>query len=201
MNRQIRIGKWTVGVIPLVCALVTVLLLLGLGGSINQMIHNISNKKEVNTAYISGKLEDMSELTTQKLTYTGLYSVTEGTIPFITQKGFSMVYTANMRAGIDFSQVEIEINKNTVKINVPHSTLQSVNIDASTIQFFDEKKALFNWSEKEDITEAIAAAEKDALEKSDYSEMLEQADSYAEILIHKLFDDSVGDREVQVFFK
>lgn len=178
-----------------------VIILLIVGGSINQGFNRLFSKEKITTAYISGKLEDMGTLTTQKLTYSGMYKVTEGEIPLITKKGFSMFYTSHIKAGFDFSDVDIKISNKTVKIKLPKATVQSVKIDPDSIQFYDEKFALFNWSNKEDVTEAVTAAEKDVQTKADYSELLEQANEHAELLLHKLFDDSVGKRTVEISFK
>ena len=58
-----------------------------------------SRELEVTIEYIDKKLEHIAELSTAEMIYTSLYTVTEGKIPFLTQKGFSMVYTAQVRAG------------------------------------------------------------------------------------------------------
>ena len=111
----------------------------------------LNPKPTVDIAFVSSKMEDAAELTTQKLYYSGLVTVKEGSIPFITQKGFSMTYTAVVTAGIkDLSQAKITVDDAAKAVNVvlPASEILDVNVDESTIAFYDEKRALFNWTDK-----------------------------------------------------
>lgn len=180
---------------------VGVIFLLAVGSAAGQLVEGLFEKQTVTTAYISGKLEDMGELTTQKLTYSGIFEVKEGAIPFITEKGFMMSYNAEVEARIDFEQVDIKITKDKVSIKIPHATVQRPEIVEDSIKFLSEKKAIFNWSEKEDITKAISDAETRDNDKMDFSQLLKQADEHAELLLYKMFDGSVGKRDVEISFK
>ena len=86
-------------------------------------------------------------------------------------------------------------------LEIPHASVLGVKVKPDTIEFYDETFSIFNRYGKEGTAEAIALAEEDVLEKADYSEMLINADEYAEELIHEILDDSVGRREVVVSFK
>ena len=59
-----------------------------------------SKEQVVTIESIDKRLEDLADLSTAEMIYTNLYTVTEGKIPFLTQKGFSMVYTANVGRGL-----------------------------------------------------------------------------------------------------
>ncbi|MGN0462923.1 MAG: DUF4230 domain-containing protein, partial [Ruminococcus sp.] len=59
-----------------------------------------NDEATISASYISGKLEEASELTTAKLTYTGVADYTDEGIPVISQGDFTMVYNATVRAGI-----------------------------------------------------------------------------------------------------
>lgn len=155
-------------------------------------------EQEVTIEYISKKLENLSELATAEITYNNLYTVEEGKIPFITKKGFSMLYTATIKAGIDVSLLKIDVSDDEVKIILPASEIQSVHVDPDSIQFYDEKKAIFNWSEKEDVTTAVSTAESDAEQKADTDGLLERASKEAEYIVQGILEGSVGDREVVV---
>lgn len=187
----------------LIAAAVGAVFFLGLGMYINHGMNDALNKKEVTTQYITGKLEDIGELTTQQVTYTSEQSVTEGTIPFITKKGFTMRYNATMKAGIEFDEMSIKIKDDVVKVQIPHAKVFSNQVDPDSISFTDEKKAVLNWKTEEDVVEAISAAEADIRNNPtvDYAELLENADRHADELIHRLLDDSVGSRTVEVSFK
>ena len=171
------------------------------GMLVNQWFQELKEYRKVTTDYISGKLEDVGELTTQKLTYTGQVSLTKGKIPFITKNGFSMKYTAVMRAGMEFSEFDMKVKDKKVVVEIPHASVLGVKVESDTIEFYDETFSIFNRYGKEGTAEAIALAEEDVLEKADYSELLKNADEYAEELIHEILDDSVGRREVVVSFK
>ena len=84
------------------CFLLILVLLLGMGAGIYGYARYTAPKEpELTSAFVSGKLEAVSELTTARLTYTGLIKYSEGKIPFLTKNSFSMIYTARVRAGID----------------------------------------------------------------------------------------------------
>ena len=144
------------------------------------------------------KLEKLGELSTAQMTYTGLYTVTEGKIPFLTQKGFSMVYTAQVRAGIDVSKMEIQVTEKQVTVTLPPAEIQMLKVDPDSIQFYDEKHALFNWDKKTDVTSAIAIAESDTREKADTDGLLEQASQRAAYIVEGLLEGAVGDRAVVI---
>ncbi len=154
--------------------------------------------QEVTVELVSKKLENISALSTAEMIYTGLYSVTEGKIPFITKKGFSMVYSATVRAGIDASQIEVEITDEAVTVLLPAAEIQMSKVDPDSIQFYDEKFALFNQDKKTDVTEAISIAEQDVQEKANTDGLLERATQQAEYIIKGILEGSVAGRKVVV---
>lgn len=162
------------------------------------------NKDEVTVSYVSGKLADADELTTQTITYTSGVPIEKGKIPFITKRGFTMYYTATLRAGVHLSEIDPKVYDKKVVVTLYHSKLLGTpNIDANSIQFKDETKALLNWDKHEDVKDALKIAKKDVKENPavDYSLLLNRADEHAEELVHALLDDCVGGREVVVRFR
>ncbi len=153
---------------------------------------------EITIDYINRKLENISSLSTAEMMYNGLYTVSEGKIPFITKKGFSMLYMATVHAGIDASLIEIEITEDKVIVTLPAAEIQMSRVDPDSIQFYDEKQALFNWTQKTDVTEALSAAETDVKEKADTDGLIERANQQAEYIIKGLLEGSVGDRKIIV---
>ncbi len=156
---------------------------------------------EITIEYINKKLNNISELSTAEMVYNGFYTVVEGKIPFITQKGFSMTYYAEMKAGIDATQIKTEITDDEVIITLPQAQILSTWVDPESIQFYDEKLALFNWSEKTDVTEALAAAEADMKEKANQDGLIKRASRQAEYIIEGFLEDAVGDRRVVVDYE
>lgn len=155
-------------------------------------------KPEITIEYVDKKLENLGELATAEMTYNGLYSIVEGNIPFITQKGFSMTYEAQVKAGIDVSAIEVEVTDKEVVVTLPAAEIQTSYVNPESIQFYDEKMALFNWTEKTDVTEAITSAEADVKEKADLDGLLERASKQAEYIVKGLLEDAVGDLKVVV---
>ena len=134
-----------------------------------------SSKPEITTAGIEARIQNISELAGAKLTYRGLITYSEGDIPILTKKGFSMIYTADIRAGIDFSKIEISHTEDTIKVICPKAEILDVNVDPDSIAFYDKKSSLFNWRKEEDTAEALKAAKKDAIKNADESSLLEDA--------------------------
>lgn len=175
-------------------------LLIGIGMGVYGDIRYRAPKKEpeLTSAFVSGKLEAVSELTTARLTYTGLIKYSEGKIPFLTQNSFSMIYTAKVRAGVDLARAGIEIEEAQVVITLPECEVQSIDIDEQSIEFYDEHWALFNRTEKEDVIDTIAAAKEDVRQNADLESLLESAGQQTRQLIKGLLEDEIGERELVI---
>lgn len=155
----------------------------------------VVKKYEITVQYLEKALANISELSTAELSYTGICTVEEGTIPYITQKGFSMLYKGSVKAGIDASRIEIEITDETVVIRIPKAEIQLVKIDPQSIQFYDEKKALFNWTELSDSIDGLVLAEENIKSQAEMDEILERADQQAEAVVKGLLEDIVKEAE------
>ena len=196
MSKENR-KEWTgvKGKILMLCMAVLLAAAGTAGFQISNMVHKQKQPK-VTTAYISGKIDNISELTTTQLEYNGLIVLSDGKIPFLTQKGFSMRYTASIRAGIDIAEVKIDITEKKVTVAIPDAQIQSVNVNSDSVVFYDEKHALFNWTDKEDIVNALSVAKEDAENRIDEDELLEKAKEQTETILKSVLTDSIGDREL-----
>nr|WP_296955009.1 DUF4230 domain-containing protein [uncultured Mediterraneibacter sp.] len=198
-----RVTEMPVYVKRIIKYTIIVVISLLIGGICGWRLNNYLNKEEISTDYISAKLEDVSELTTQKITYSARVPVDKGSIPFINKRGFIMEYNATLRAGVNMEEVDVKQRGNTIIVKIPHAkVLDKPNLDPDSIKFYDETKALFNWSKHEDVAEAIAQAKEDIESNPsiDISMLLTRADENAEELIHTLLDDSVKGCDVEVKF-
>lgn len=176
---------------------VVLLLLVSLiaGFKISDMLYQ-RKQPQITVAYIGEKIDAVSELTTAELEYKGLIMYSEGKIPFITQKKFSMGYSANIRAGVDASKIKIDITKEKVSITVPDAKIQSIDVNPDSIEFYDERHALFNWTSKEDTIDAIALAKEDVSAHANVDELIKRADEQTAALLESILKGSVGDREL-----
>ena len=193
-------AKVIAAVIHLIMTIVIVAAVFGLIFVIGKVIEE-SRKPDITNTFISSKLETVSNLTTAELTYNGLIHYEEGDIPILTKKSFSMIYRAEVKAGVDLSKVESYITDTEVVLVVPAVEIQDIDIDETSIQFYDEQVALFNWEEKEDTLDAMAAAKADVEERVNLTELRLKARTQTESLLKGLFEGNVGEREVRIQFK
>lgn len=189
--------EWTGFKIKFITLCMAILLLVSgaAGFHISNMLHK-QKQPEITTAYISGKIDNISELTTIQLEYNGLIILSDGDIPFLTQKGFSMRYTASIRAGIDMSKIKISISEEQVTVTIPDAQIQSVNVNSDSLVFYDEKHALFNWTKKEDIVNALSLAKEDAKNGINADELIDKAESQTEMILQNILTDSIGGRKL-----
>ncbi len=162
---------------------------------------NVSNIDRVTVEYVSGKLENIGKLSTAEMVYSAICTVGEGSIPFITKNGFSMVYSARIRAGINVNEIEIMVTEETVNVVIPKAEIDTLHVLPDSITFFDSKFALFNWTTKEDVTTAIALAESDLSKAPDIDALIERANENAMIIIESILKDSIDDKTLNVSFR
>jgi len=156
----------------------------------------ISNSSaEVDTIYLGTVLQKAGELTTAKLTYTGLTEYTDEGIDIINKQNFTMVYSATARFGIDVTKVKITANDALKKIyvEIPASEVQDVNVDTSSIKYYNTQFSIFNPDQKEDNNKAIALAKEEAKKEAVNMGILEMADRQAEDLIKGILADAIPD--------
>lgn len=149
--------------------------------------------QEVDTTYIIAKLEEASELTTAKLTYTGFSEFKDNGVAIINRSDFLMVYQATARAGIDIKDIVITSDKitKTIWITIPKAEILEVKVDPNGIKYYDEGFALFNVNSKEDANRAQAQAEAKAKEELATMGILKMADDQSEALIKGLLQDAI----------
>lgn len=140
----------------------------------------------ISTTDIQEEIVEVSDLATAQLNYRGLVHYEEGNIKFIDKKGFTMVYDAEVKAGVDLSQAAIDVSGKTITITLPAATMQSIEIDPNSLEFYDQQYALFNWQNREDTAQALEMAQENAQEKVDETELLKQADDTAKTLVENL---------------
>ena len=162
-----------------------------------KLFHKEEKKPEITSAFISSKIEEVSDLTSAEMTYNGVIYYKEGDIPFITQKSYTMSYTAEIRAGIDVSEVKVNVVGNTVVVKLPETEIQSINVDPNSVHFYDESHALFNWDDKKDGVEAIKNAEADVEANADLQELKSKSENNSKKIIEDILRDAV-DEDMQI---
>ena len=149
-------------------ALLVILLILALGAGYLMLTGHVPNPFEtqkqatITAEEVEEQISKAADLSTAKLTYKGIVNFTEGQIKYITQNSFNMMYTADIVAGVDMTKVTVDVvqpeggNPGKVTVTVPKPTIQTVTIDPDSLEFYDQKWALFN------KTELIATAQEQA---------------------------------------
>lgn len=143
-------------------------------------------KADISVSSITARLTSASDLATARLEYRGLIRYEAGEIRFITQKGFTMIYDAQIKAGIDLLKAQISLTGDTISVSLPKAEIQDITIDPDSLEFYDEKIALFNPQNKEDTVAALQAAKEDAEKSAADSELLASADEQAKRLVQEL---------------
>ncbi len=187
-------------IVALIALLIVTMIIgtLAVVGVMGMKFYTDSKKPQVDSAFISNKLEAVSTLSTAVLTYNGLIKYEEGEIPLIDKKSFSMVYSAEITAGVDLSKVESEITDTQVILILPEVEIQDMDIDENSVQFYDNQISLFNWTEKEDTLDAISLAKDDVREHADISGLKLKAKDQTETILEGLFEGAIGDRELVI---
>ncbi len=154
---------------------------------------------DIDVTYLNTALKEASELTTAKLKINGLVDFADTGVVILNRSDFVMKYTAEISAGIDMSKVEVkedDIDNENKKIivSIPKATVFKPNVyhGKENIKFYNEKFTLFNVNEKEDLSEALALAEKEAEKEVVNNGLLELADKQSETLIKGILSDAVS---------
>lgn len=197
-------------------ALLAILLVLALGAGYLMLTGRASNPFEVKkqatitAEQVEEQITKCSDLTTARLTYKGIVHFEEGQIKYITQNSFNMMYTAIAYAGIDLTDVKVEVQdpvKATTKedgtkvpatagkviVTLPKATLLELKIDEDSLTFYDEKNALFNKAQHTDVQEALQAADADARKNMGKKALLSDAQDQAEEVIRSFVQEVLPD--------
>lgn len=176
-------------------ALLAILLILALGVGYLMLTGHVANPFEtqkqatITAEEVEEQISKAADLSTAKLTYKGIVNFTEGQIKYITQNSFNMMYTAEVVAGIDMEKVTVDVqqpkdgNPGKVIVNIPKATVQTVTIDPDSLEFYDQKWALFNKTANTDVQDALKAAEQDARQNFGKKELIATAQEQADEVI------------------
>lgn len=141
------------------------------------------SKADLSSSAIAAQISELSELSTAQLEYRGLVRYSEGEIPLLTKKEFTMIYDASVKAGVDLSEVTVTVNGNQVTVHLPAARIQNITIDPDSLEFYDEKFALFNFQNRTDTVTALQYAEDDVKDWVQETDLLASADEKAQSLI------------------
>lgn len=154
----------------------------------------VTESIEISGETIRAGMRDIGELATEEYWFTQvqtfdstksaqLFNITFD-IP-LTHTRFIYSYDGVIKAGIDFTQAEVEKDdlKRLITVKLPKAYILSSEIDYDSFELYDEQNSIFNPISVKDVSdtnrEMLRAAEKDAIAKG----VLNRADKNAEELV------------------
>lgn len=199
-GRQTKSTGRTVLIVVLIALVAVLGIIAAVIGAFYLSVKKTLNKEpQVTSATITQRLSTVAELSTAELEYNGLIKYQEGEIPLLTQTGYSMVYKATVKAGIkDISQTEVEVSDTEVIVRLPEITVLDVSVDEDSVEFYDQKYALLNWTDQSDGVDAIKRAEDDVRENADIASLKQTASDQSVKVVEELLKDNIGDRKLTV---
>lgn len=151
----------------------------------------------ISAVVVKNELAAMNELGTMTYAYTELGKYENNKLfygvklPF-TETSFILTYDGIIKAGIDMTEVQVELKGQSLKVILPEAKILSHEIDEESIQLYDEKTSIFNPFTVEDYTEFYAdqkeRVEKKALERG----LLTEAQKQAETIVTGLLTESAA---------
>lgn len=146
------------------------------------------------------QLSSLSELVTAKYFYRNATRKEASktwlwgwTMPF-SDISLLAAYDGTIKAGIDFSQIKIDVNENqkTITVTLPPSKITDNNIPQETINVLEVKNNLFNETTFNDYNQFISA-EKDVMEaKAIEQGLLREANEEAKAIITTFLNQMPG---------
>ena len=169
----------------------------------------VDERVEITGEIIRSGLSDIGELATEEYyftqveTYDSAKSAQLFHITFdlpLTRTRFIYSYDGVIKAGIDFTQVEVEKDdlKRLITVTLPKPYILGSEIDFDSFELYDEQTSIFNPVSVRDVNdtnrEMLRSAEKDALAKG----LLDRAGKNAETLIKNFLRGGYDVREYAI---
>lgn len=166
---------------------------------------NFKAKEELLSNTIKEKIIKIGELSTIKYNYTDIlsYKNTKGikglNIP-ITEKGFIVQYSGYLKAGINMSNLNIDIkDKNTIYLKLGKGKVLENTIIEEETKFLDEKNGLFNKLKFEDLYKVLVEEKKKIETNAINNGLLKEAENNIEEILISLLEE-IGFKEITIKF-
>ena len=171
------------------------------------MPHRAEAKTTVND--IEGKIHDIGELSTAEYVYkiSGMVDKNGLTLPgniVITSSKVIYSYEGTIKAGIQFGEIQIDINTAQspakVYVHLPEAEIFSNELDNDSLEIYDEKYSNFNKINFSDINQSQAECKEKAEEAALDSGILEKASENAETMIRSMLYGFLDSGEYDIEF-
>lgn len=143
-------------------------------------------------------LRDVGELTTQVGFFTNVQTIEDSRkafgwdIPFTKTKCI-FSYDGKVSAGIDFTEISVDMNKLGKKISVklPEAKIFGVEIDPESMKIYDESKSIFTPLNLSDVNDSFNRLKEDVRNQAIENGILEYAEKNAIFLIQNMLSSCV----------
>lgn len=163
-----------------------------------------SGDPEITTSLVMRKLETASDLTTARMTYTGITSFKDGDIPVLNATEAYVMYSAEISAGINMNDVHVvELTDDRVVIEIPEIVIQSVHVDANSVDVYEVRDSIFGSFDNDELLDIISDVEEDLLDDAsdpsndEFMSFRNTARTQIESIFECILADSVGDRTIE----
>ena len=156
----------------------------------------------ITTEMINEGLKDMGLLITSEYYFTQVedYKKTKTVLKFFTsESNFTFSYDGVVSAGLDFSKIKVEKDDDskTVKISMPKSSIQFVDIDYNSFKVYSESEGLWNPITVTDYNDSMNEFADKAKSKATEKGITNKADENAIKIVTNFVTEMVGN-EYQV---
>lgn len=116
----------------LICCFIVVILIITIILFVNK---NGRKKLEIITKSNLEKIINVSDLSTLEAVYNGIAKVTNNEEP--DEVDYYVSYDAKIKAGIDFQQVDINLDneKKVIKVKIPEIKINDINVDIASLDY------------------------------------------------------------------
>ena len=150
--------------------------------------------------------ENIGELATQEAYCTEVNVTDESKqlfgidIPF-TQSKYIYSYDVNVKAGIDFDQIDWSVKDKTITVKVPKAKILSCELNKDSFKVYHQQESVFNNIKVEENIEELKKLKKQTEEDAKANGLLENARTNAETLIKSFLSQSYNQDEYKYVFK
>lgn len=165
-----------------------------------------TNERITNSTNVANELKRISELATYKNIYTDVIFIKDSkkiqdfTIPFTT-KILLIKYSGYVKAGVNLEEAEIDVNSEEKKIDLKLKKAKVLDnvIDIDNVTILDEKSALFNKIQGQEIINELNKKKGQVVDKLIKDGFLEKANENTKILLKGILK-SMGFEKINIKF-
>lgn len=152
-------------------------------------------------------LRDVGELTTQVGYFTNVQVIENSkelygwTIPLTTSK-YIFSYDGAVKAGIDFTDIDVHTNEitKTIEVKLPEAEIFSLEIDPDSLEIYDESKSIFTPLKLEDINNSLSALQEDVRKQAIENGILDNAYNNTLLLVQNMLSKSYDMNQYSIEF-